>query len=381
MGMVRALRQLGHTVEVSSPPGCDPERDRADAWAAAPAPVEGPVRSRLKRFARNAPPVLFELAELCYNFYSAFDMLRRGRRRRPDIIYERTTSNSIAPTLLARWWNVPIVQEVNVTAHVGRLRPLVLRRLTQSIERWAIRRATLIVSVSFAFRRLLVEDGFPPEKIIVCQNALDPERFDPAVTKPADRPADVLDGGVVVGYVGTFLPWHRADMLVEAARELAPTCPQARWLLVGDGVERPRVEALLAEYGLADRFWMPGAVAHRLVPSYVMAMDAAVVPHSNPHGSPMKLFEYMAMGKAVVAPRVPPIEEVVRDGETGVLFTPGDLGSLRDALRSVIRDAELRERLGRNAREYVARHHTWAHNAQRVMALVGHRKKGKARAT
>jgi glycosyltransferase involved in cell wall biosynthesis len=374
LGMVRALRAMGHTVEISSPPGCDPERkatgpERPDA----PAPQEGTLRSRLKRFARKAPLWVFEIAELGYNVYSFGDLLRRRfAAGRPDLILERTTSNSFAPTWLARRWKAPIVQEVNVTTRIGRLRPLVLRGTTERIERWVARRATLIVTVSRAFERLLTADGFPAEKMLVCQNAIDPAEFDPETVKPLARPAG-MEEAFIAGYVGAFVPWHRVDLLVESARALAPRYPRLRWLLVGDGVERPRIEKLLADAGLTEKFWLAGAVRHSLIPSYLLAMDAAVMPHSNRFGSPMKLFEYMAMGRPVVMPDVPPIAEVIEDGVNGMLFRAEDAAALSGALARLVEDAALRRRLGARARQDALERHTWEANARRVLEAVAER--------
>ncbi|MFO8008360.1 MAG: glycosyltransferase family 4 protein [Candidatus Brocadiia bacterium] len=369
MGMVRALRQMGHTVDICSPPGCDPERTAPNRKGSARR--NGTLRTRLKRFARRAPPILFEGAELSYNLYSLAQMTRLFRRRRPDLLYERATANSIAPTLLARRWGVPIVQEVNVTADVGRLRPLVLGDLTRRIERWVGRRADLVVTVSEEFRRRLAASGYPAERALICQNAADPDVFGPDAVEPAQRPPNVPSDAVLVGYVGAFVPWHRPDLLVEAARRLASGYPEARWLLVGDGVARPRIEELLGRWGLTDRFWMPGAVPHRAVPSYLAAMDAAVLPDSNQFGSPMKLFEYMSMARAVVAPRVPAVCEVLNDEEQGLLFEPGGVSSLCAALERVLGDAPLRERLGRSARRHVLRNYTWRRNAERVLSALG----------
>ena len=372
MGMVRALRRLGHSVEVSSPPGCDPEGEETGG------PARGPIRGgrlrmRLKRFARTAPPLLFELAEVAYNLYSLLDMLRRVCSRTPDLIYERTTSNSLAPTILAECCHIPIVQEVNVTAEIGRFRPLVLRRLAKRTERWISRQAVLVVTVSKTFGHMLVQAGWTGNRIVTCPNAVDPEQFDLRQIKPAERPARIRQGAFVIGYVGSFLLYHRLDMLVEVARRLASDYAQVGWLLVGDGVERPRVDTLLAKLGLREKFWMPGQVPHCCVPSYIMAMDAAVMPNSETFNSPMKLFEYMAMGKAVIAPRVSAVEEVVRHEETGLLFEPGKIDSLCEALERVISDAELRQSVGRNAREYVMRHHTWMKNAQRMLTALDNR--------
>ena len=375
LGIVRALRAMGHTVEISSPPGCDPERNAASPERReGHAPREGALRSRLKRFARKAPPWVFEAAELGYNVYSLGDMLRRRfATRRPEMILERATSNSLAPTWLAGRWNIPIVQEVNVTSRIGRLRPLALLGVTQRIERWVARRATLIVTVSRAFERMLLDDGFPAEKILVCQNAIDPAEFDPETVKPAARPPG-MEEAFIAGYVGAFVPWHRVDMMVESARELAPRYPRLRWLLVGDGVERPRIEKLLADCGLTDKFWLPGAVKHSLIPSYVLAMDAAVMPHSNLFGSPMKLFEYMAMGRPVVMPDVPPIAEVVEDGVNGMLFRAEDAAALGGALAKLVEDEAFRRRLGARARQDALERHTWSANARRLLGEVAKRK-------
>jgi len=376
LGMVHALEGLGHTVEVSSPPGCDPSKKQTDCDSTGErAPAEGRLRKTLKWLARKAPPLVFELVELCYNAYSLADMAMRAKRRRPDMVYERTTSNSIAPTLLACHWGIPIVQEVNVTTEVGRLRPLVLHRLTKAIEQWVRRRATLVTTVSEAFRMLLLESGWPADRIVICQNAVDPEEFDNDRVSPVTRPETLGEDAFVIGYVGAFVPYHRLGMLVSIAHELAPQYPHARWLLVGDGVERPRIESLLSEFGLKDKFWMAGKVPHRYVPSYIVSMDAAVLPNSETFNSPMKLFEYMAMGKAVIAPRVAAIEEVVRHGETGLLFEPGDLASLRATIELVLSDHKLRETLGSSAREYVLENHTWVKNAKRVIASLNHRQR------
>jgi len=371
LGMVRALRRLGHSVEISSPPGCDPENNKAEeSGRSRGGPDEGLLRTKLKRVARAAPPVFFEFLEVAYNLYSAADMLIRFRRRKPDLIYERTASNSFMPTLLARHWGIPIVQEVNVTAEVGRFRPLVLPTLARLIERWISVRATLAVTVSDQFRRILIATGWPAESTLVCHNAIDSEEFNCLKFQLATRPQDVPKKGFTLGWVGSFLQYHGLDMLFMAARELSERYNHLRWLLVGDGVERPRIERLLTEFGLEEKFWMPGNVPHEEVPSYIMAMDAAVLPNSETYNSPMKLFEYMAMGKPVIAPRVPAIEEVVRHEETGLLFKPGDLHSFRHAIERVICDAELRKRLGRNARNYVLEHHTWTKNAERVLACL-----------
>jgi glycosyltransferase involved in cell wall biosynthesis len=369
MGMVNALRALGHTVEISSPPGCDPERKIHDVTVG----VEGGrarLRTRLKAFAREAPPALFEVGELAYNVWSFWDMTRRARHKRPDLIYERTTSNSLVPTWLACSLGVPIVQEVNVTSEIGRLRPLVLGNLTRRIERWMAANSTAFLTVSEQFRRQIIDAGFPADRVFVCQNAIDPDEFDPDAVGPVKRPRHVGDHAFVLGYVGAFVPYHKLDLLVGAARELKGKVPGVRWLLVGDGVDKPRIESLIERRRLRASFWLPGRVPHELVPAFVQAMDVAVLPNSEAFNSPMKLFEYMSMAKPVIAPRVPAIEEVIRDGENGLLFEPGDLDGFCGAAARLSEDAEFRERIGRHARQCVLTNHTWEGNAKRMLETI-----------
>ena len=116
-----------------------------------------------------------------------------------------------------------------------------------------------------------------------------------------------------------------------------------------------------------------GAVAHGRVPALLDACDILVAPHvpladgSEFFGSPTKIFEYMAMGKGIVASRLGQIGEVLSDGETAMMVEPGDVGQLRDAILRMIESRELRERLGARAREVAVQNHTWVHNARRVL--------------
>ena len=374
MGMVKAWRRMGHSVHISSPPGCSPQEDeRAGApedSSGSGTPL-GTLQSLLKRLARDAPPALFEAAELAYNAYSLADVLRLVAHRRPDVIYERFTANSAAPTLVARLLGIPIVQEVNLLVGAGRFRPLVLEYLTRRIERWVLAHSALVVTVSNRFKDVLVEMGTPPEKVLVCPNAIDPRLFVHLNTNPKPVFQQNKRGRrLVIGYVGSFIPYHRLDLLVQAAERLKGLTPPLRFLIVGEGAERARIERMVEAAWLGGRFQFTGRVPHEDVPAQIARMDIAVMPGSNTWGSPVKLLEYMAMAKPVIAPRVPPIEEVIAHGRNGVLFEPGSLASLRQALELLIGDDKLRRDIGRQARLDVLERHTWHHNARRVLASL-----------
>jgi len=374
-GMVKAWRRMGHTVAISGPPGCDPERELRPAPGGHGTGKSGAgLHYRLGRFARQAPPVLFEAAELGYNAYALADMTRLSGRRRPDLIYERFTSNSLAPTLFARSLGIPIVQEVNLLVGAGRLRPLALGYLSGKIERWVLGQSTLVVTVSGRFREMLEALGVSRQKVLVCPNAIDPDSFLGKGLSDGEGRAN----GLVVGYVGSFIPYHRLDLLVRAAVRLNASDPSLRFLLVGDGAERPRIEQLIARSGLSERFVLTGRVPHDEIAGVVAGMDIAVMPGSNDWGSPVKIFEYMAMGKPVIAPRVGPIEEVITHGRNGLLFGPGSLEELAGMVEVLARDDRLRTALGEQARADVLERHTWRRNAERVLEALSQRVSSKS---
>src|SRR6185369_9028033 len=201
-------------------------------------------------------------------------------------------------------------------------------------------------------------------------NGVDVERFRPGVGGvDVRRELRIEDDEVVAGFVGTFGPWHGVEKLAEAIKTI-PTNVRVRFLLVGSGSLHAEVEKLLAE---EKRVIFTGAVAHDRVPKLLDACDILVAPHvpladgSEFFGSPTKIFEYMAMGKGIVASRLGQIGEVLVDGETALLVEPGNVDELRSAIVKLIESETLRTSLGAKAREVAEREHTWLRNASCVI--------------
>ena len=115
---------------------------------------------------------------------------------------------------------------------------------------------------------------------------------------------------------------------------------------------------------------LPSSSQLLFISSYIAAMDICVLPDSNNYGSPMVLFEFMAMGKAIVAADLPPIRDVVQNGETGLLVERGNSAAIEQAIRLLADNPQLRERLGRQARQAVMEDHNWETNARRVVELA-----------
>lgn len=245
--------------------------------------------------------------------------------------------------------------------------------MLERVERLNLRAAARIFVVSEVERRNLLRAGVQEEKIVVNPNGVDAEKFRPGAGGERVRKELGLETGeTLAGFVGTFGPWHGVMELARAVT-LMPEDARLRFLLIGAGKLREEVERVVLEAGAGHRVHFAGVVEHERVPEYLDACDILVSPHVPLHdgseffGSPTKLFEYMAMGKGIVASRLGQIGDVLSDEETALLVEPGDVNELSAALLRLTRSPELRERLGRAARSRAIEHHTWAHNARRVL--------------
>ena len=362
-GIVHALRELGHEVTLMSFPGADPEHE--------PAAQAGSGRGRLAGAITRLPGVLFELLELGYNLVTLLRMGAAIRRLRPQLIYERYSLFLFASVWLARRWGIPLVLEINDSALVERVRPLRLRGLARRIEGWCLRNCTGLVFISTYFRAQAEAAYGTIAPSVISPNAADLTRFDPGRFDRARMRAErgVADR-VVCGHIGVFAHWHGVDAFVDAiALRLAET-PQLALVLAGDGRTLPVVRALVAERGLADRVLLPGRVAHDEIAAWIACMDYAVLPDSNQYGSPMKLFEFMAMGVAVVAPDYAPVAEVIRDGQTGWLFPRREIAACVQRVLDLAAREDERHRVGAAARDYIARERQWRNNAEQLLTLL-----------
>src|SRR4030095_5761070 len=219
----------------------------------------------------------------------------------------------------------------------------------------------------------LLKAGVPDDKIIVNPNGVDVDRFRPGVGgRDVREESGVGDDEQLVGFVGTFGAWHGVMELAKAIA-LVPREAPLKFLLVGAGKLKSEMEQKIREAGLIDRVIFTGSVAHGRVPALLDACDILVSPHipladgSDFFGSPTKLFEYMAMGKGIVASRLGQIGDVLVNEETALLGEPGNPVELANAIVRLSGSPEMQKRLGENARRVAVERYTWRHNARRVL--------------
>lgn len=362
-GLVRAWVALGHEVRVFTPcAGGEPD------IGAAVVPIRVPEIA--DALAETAPPRLARaLRHLWTNAGVEAAMRTCLRSYAPDLVYERYSPFGAAGGALARRMGLRHVLEVNAPlAWEGtHYRQQALPEAAEALERAALDATSLVIAVSEALRATLVAAGVAASKIAVVPNGVDADLFRPE----GDAYRDGLDGRLVIGFVGSLKPWHGVELLADAFRRLAHD-PRHHLLVVGDGPQGSVIDELAREW--PGRVTRIGPILHREVPRYVRAMHVAVAPapaREPYYFSPLKVLEYMAAGRAVVAAAIGQLRELVRAGETGLLVPPGDADALADAVRALAEDEARRRALGAAAAAEVRRRHLWTQRATEILRLAG----------
>lgn len=320
---------------------------------------------------RTLPKALYEALELAYSVVAYRKLLAAVRRHRPDALYERSNLFLLAGAWLRRRTGVPYLLEVNAPLYEERRRHggLALERIARWTERHAWRCADAVLPVSRALANIVAAAGVPGERLHVIPNGINTARF---AELPARDPAKAslgLSGKLVLGFAGFVRPWHGLDAVLDLLA--GPNGAGRHLLVVGDGPARREIEMRAAELGIAERVTITGVVDRGQIPGMLAAFDIALQPAATSYASPLKLFEYMACGCAIVAPAQPNVRELLNDGDNALLFPPGDQAAMARAVDRLACDTALRERLGAAARAMLGeRRLTWRENARRVIALA-----------
>ncbi|MBD3178613.1 MAG: glycosyltransferase, partial [Candidatus Latescibacteria bacterium] len=273
-------------------------------------------RSLLERLVSMVPGFIFALMEFCYNFWAIFRMRGAVRNNNYNFIYERHFFFSFGSGHIARRYGIPLVLEVNELSGFERVRKNYFSALARRCERYIFRRAELISVVSQFLKDTILEryPEISPEKIHVIPNGVEEEFFSRRLEGDRIRKELGLEGKKVFGFVGFLVPvssWHSLDWFLPIFIESVAAHPDAVIMFVGGGPGKAGLEEAGRNRGFRDRMIFAGHVPNREVPHYIDAMDIGIIPHSNRYRSPIKMFEYAAAGKVLLAPAREPIEMVV----------------------------------------------------------------------
>lgn len=322
-----------------------------------------------------------DIAGIAYNDAIYNTLVRELDSKKVALIYQRSALNGYAGIKYAIEHDIPFILEYNGSeiwiSNKWGGKKLNAVEVSEKIERLTFEKADLITCVSNPLKEQLIKMGIDEKKIIVTPNSVDPEMYRPDIDGNLLRKIFGVDESkIVIGFIGTFGAWHGVDKLMQAYVNILRDenmKKKTHLLLVGDGTKMQEVKQIIAHNHIENNCTLTGIVPQEEGPNYLASCDILVSPTiKNPDGtpffgSPTKLFEYMAMGKAIVCSNMDQMGEILDDGENALLCEPGDVIDLQNALARLIEDEVLRKKLGENARELVCSKYTWELHTKHII--------------
>ena len=317
--------------------------------------------------ALNKPVFLSISCQLSLFFYLIYYCIKA----RPDAIYTRQSGVSFSPLIISKLFRILYFVEIN---------GLILEEMRiANISKWKVdiaklseklnyKHAKKIVAVTQALKELKNIYNIPAEKIVVIENGANTDLFRPINKKDAKR--DLDENYNYVGLSGSFAPWHGIEDLVRSAPLILKKVENTKFLLVGDGELKEQTIQMVNNLNLTGNFIFIDRVHYEEVPKYVNAFDVCVIlKKKDIPGSPLKLWEYMACGKPVVATKTQDFR-VLEEYNAGILVDPEKPEEVADAIITLLKNKELRDEMGENGRTYVVENRSWERVAREVEKMM-----------
>ena len=373
LSILREQRNLGwETFHLTGPKqvGCTAMEEEVDGWHFYRTPVAEGKTSRL--------PLLGELSLMRQIEKRLFAVAQEVR---PDVLHAHSPVLNALPTLrVGRRLGIPVVYEVRAfwedaavdhgTTTEGSLR----YRLTRWLETRALMRASHVTTICEGLRSDIVARGVPAERVTVIPNAVDVDSFDlGGVPDEALKAQLGLANNTVVGFIGSFYAYEGLDLLLEALPLILFRLPDVRLLLVGGGPQEAALKEQVKRLNLEHKVVFTGRVPHHDVPRYYDLIDVLAYPRHSMRltelVTPLKPLEAMAQGRLLVASDVGGHRELIRDGETGMLFHAGSATSLAESIMKLLAKREYWPELRVAGRQYVENERNWRNSVSRYAAL------------
>jgi glycosyltransferase involved in cell wall biosynthesis len=290
------------------------------------------------------------------------------------------------PLLLARLGRCALVMEVNGDSYAHRRDALAHSRgqlaLVRALQRLSFRRADRVVTVTPGLRAMLIARvGVDPDRVRVVGNGTNLERLGPMDARACRAALGLAPDAPHVGFVGTFFPHQGVATLIAAAPAIRAAHPDTRFLVVGEGPARVAWQDAVRAAGLGAAFVFPGQVPHAGIATWINAMDVCVAPFAGSRGetSPLKLFDYLACARPVVVSAIAAVADDSRASGGCLDVQPDDPAALASAVRRLLADGALRQRLGDAGRAWVVRERGWDTVARRVLEVCADARAGRGR--
>lgn len=360
--MIDALRALGHEVVLAGPARGGQESEFGS---------DAGLIATLKRL---LPRAAYEILEAIYSIPAFFRLYNAYARFRPDFVYERYNLFMFAGIWLKYLTGVPLLLEVNGPIFEERSQHdgLSLQKFAAWAQGVVWRGVDYVLPVTEVLAGYVRHYGVPDNRIHVIPNGINPVRFFDGRAGKDIKAEYGLQGKLVLGFTGFIRSWNALDKVIDfIARDNGKH--NLHLLVVGDGPARQEITLLAQARGVGDRLTITGVVGRDDVADYVMAFDIALIPGVTKYASPLKLFEYLALGRAIIAPDMPNIREILTDGENAVLFATngGRDDTFSNAILRLCSDAAMRKQIANGAKATIeAQGLTWSRNALRVVEIV-----------
>ena len=300
-----------------------------------------------------------------------------------DVVYTRNTMIGVIGLLIKKLWKSKLVFEVNgILPDEWKLaeNQLTKKKKLKSIkikffehlQRYVIRKADAVVAVTPGIKNYLVKHGINENKVWFIENGANTELFKPikdsnVVNELKDR-LHINNDEKVVLFVGNLAPWQGVEYLIKAAPLIIKEIPKIKFLIVGDGILKGKLESLTNELNMGYNIIFTGGVPYEKVPQYVNISDVCIVPKRKMRTgySPLKLYEYMACGKPVIATNIAGFE-ILEQYNAGILVNPENSEELSNAIVKLLKNKQLREQMGANGRKLVVREYSWESTAKKTV--------------
>lgn len=372
-GIVNGFRSLGHKVVLVSPTNVDPTKSTS---LTRPSEKNNRrITKILHKMADTLPQPFFELMEIAYNTTGIIRLLKAIKQvGGADLIYERYAFFNFSGVLVSKIKGIPLIIEVNELSGLKRVRGQSFVGLCSFIEKRVLRQAKLVITVSdFLNKEVLKKVDRRKVKVVTVPNGVPLSWLSQEV--PKDRVEFLrkkfgLQDKKVICFVGGLVHWHNFDLLLQAVRGVQNIIGNLSLMIIGDGPLKSNIKNKAKVIGIQQAVIFVGNVPHSDIPYYLKLSNAAVIPETNDFRSPIKLFEYMAMGTPVIAPRMPAIEAIIQDGKDGMLFVLGDKNSFCKRILCVLMKPDMARQISKSAFLKIKHSYTWEQHAGKILSLL-----------
>lgn len=351
--LTNALLEQGHELHFVAPQ----VNENADFGG------DGGFVSKLKK---ALPKSLYEILELSYSAWVFIKLVVAILKFKPEVIYERYNLYQPAGVLAAKLFNIPLLLEINAPLAEERAKysGLALQGFAKKIEDFTWRGATHCLPVTDVLADYMREADIPESRITVIHNGVRQQFIDEMM----QHHINVNKQEIVIGFTGFIHPWHGMDKALEAIAEHKEL--PLRLICVGDGNILPDLQQQAERLGISEKVEFKGLVTRDKVLDFVKEFDIALQPDVTAYASPLKMFEYMAVGALIVAPKTSNIQEILSD-DTALFFEKGDKADFKKALTTAITSYKVLDCKRRAVKQSVLdKQFVWQENARKVIDLA-----------